>query len=82
MPSANNRRLAAVARHLDGAAAALEPALEPPGGELHPELAKRGVNTKDEAIAKLLLNADTDGDGEISLKELLDLCKKFQGGKK
>ena len=43
MPSANNRRLAAVARHLDGAAAALEPALAPPGGDLHPELAKRGV---------------------------------------
>ena len=44
--------------------------------EFESELAKRGVNTKDAAISRLLMDADLDGDGEISLEELLELCKK------
>lgn len=48
--------------------------------EFEKELAKRGVPVQNEAVARLLLDADTDGDGEISLNELLALCKKIKSG--
>jgi hypothetical protein len=45
--------------------------------EFEAELVRRGVNTKNEAIARILLDADVDGDGEISLDELIKLSKKL-----